>query len=69
MTRRPVGRGSTLTLIDDSDLWRGALVGGTLRVTAWRCARAEVPADPAAAAAWLFEQWRRLDAWVASSRG
>ena len=51
------------------DLFRGALVGATLRVRFWRVARAEVPGERAARAAWLDAWWERLDAWVEAAGG
>lgn len=50
------------------DLWRGGLVGGTVRLVFWRCPRAEVPESPEERARWLFEQWRRVDAVAAEAR-
>jgi 1-acyl-sn-glycerol-3-phosphate acyltransferase len=49
------------------DLLRGALAGRTVRVWFWRVPRAEIPATRAHRAAWLFEQWERMDEWVAAN--
>jgi len=47
-----------------SDIWNGSLVGTTVAVRFWRVPRAEVPAGRDARAAWLYDQWRRLDDWI-----
>jgi hypothetical protein len=41
-------------------------LGGThsVRVRAWRFARAEVPVEHAARIDWLFDRWLELDAWI-----
>jgi 1-acyl-sn-glycerol-3-phosphate acyltransferase len=49
-------------------IWRGALVGRTVRVQFRRVPRAEIPADADAALAWLRSEWRRVDAWVRDNR-
>jgi aminopeptidase N len=46
------------------DLWRGSLVGRVIRARFWRVPAAEIPADREARVAWLFEHWRRVDAFV-----
>jgi hypothetical protein len=46
------------------DLLRGALAGRTVRVSFWRVPRAEIPTTRPQRAAWLFDQWERMDAWV-----
>jgi 1-acyl-sn-glycerol-3-phosphate acyltransferase len=45
------------------DLARGALLDARVRVRIWRIAAAELVLDDPDA--WLFEQWARIDAWVA----
>lgn len=45
------------------DLLDGALIGAKVTAEAWRVKAAEVDID--AVDDWLFEQWRRVDAWVA----
>lgn len=45
-------------------LWRGDLVGRTIRVYFWRVPRAQIPTDARDRATWLFEQWARIDAWL-----
>jgi 1-acyl-sn-glycerol-3-phosphate acyltransferase len=46
------------------DIWRGSLVGRTIRVTMWREPAASVPVGEAARAAWLEAKWQRLDDWL-----
>lgn len=43
-------------------VWRGALIGKTIRVRVRRMAAASIPAT--ARDLWLFEQWREMDRWV-----
>ena len=47
-----------------SDIWRGKLVGTTIRIRLWRYPAAEVPAEREALIAWLYERWQVLDDWV-----
>jgi 1-acyl-sn-glycerol-3-phosphate acyltransferase len=51
-----------------SDIWRGALVGGTVRIRFWRHAAASIPADAAARRVWLYDRWQELDDWVGEQR-
>jgi 1-acyl-sn-glycerol-3-phosphate acyltransferase len=51
-----------------AQIWQGALVQQTVRVQFRRIPRAAIPSGQDAQRAWLFEEWRRLDAWVASHR-
>jgi len=46
----------------------GALVHRTIRLVYWRVPAAEIPPDRDAQIDWLFEQWRRVDAWVDTHR-
>jgi 1-acyl-sn-glycerol-3-phosphate acyltransferase len=50
------------------ELLGGRLVGTTVRVRFWRVPFGEIPADGDARVAWLYEQWRRVDAWVGERR-
>jgi 1-acyl-sn-glycerol-3-phosphate acyltransferase len=50
-----------------SDVWRGGLVGLTLRVRLSRVPRASIPEDRAARSDWLFDLWEEVDEWVASA--
>lgn len=51
-----------------SDVWRGRLVGEHVRVKFWRYPASEIPSDPDARVAWLYEIWQRLDDWVGAQR-
>jgi 1-acyl-sn-glycerol-3-phosphate acyltransferase len=51
------------------DLWRGALIGRTLRVEFWRVPGATLPADRDGRVDWIYAQWVRLDGWLAAARG
>ena len=46
------------------DIWRGGLVGTTVRVSFWRHPAAEVPAGREERIAWLYERWQTLDDWI-----
>ncbi len=47
-----------------SDIWRGELVGTTVRVKLWRHPRAEVPDGERERIAWLYARWQELDDWL-----
>jgi 1-acyl-sn-glycerol-3-phosphate acyltransferase len=49
------------------DMWSGAIVGRTIRVRFWRTPAAEIPKDRNQRIDWLFDQWERVDAWVAAA--
>jgi 1-acyl-sn-glycerol-3-phosphate acyltransferase len=49
-----------------SQLFAGALRGATVRVGFWRIPFAELPKDVQEQRGWLFDQWRRVDRWIAS---
>jgi 1-acyl-sn-glycerol-3-phosphate acyltransferase len=49
-------------------IWRGSLVHQTVRVQFRRIPRDAIPKGRDARLAWLLEEWRRVDAWVASHR-
>jgi 1-acyl-sn-glycerol-3-phosphate acyltransferase len=51
-----------------ANIWKGALVHQRIRVHFRRIPRAEIPPGRDARAAWLLEEWRRVDSWVASHR-
>lgn len=51
-------------LADIAAIWRGDLVGKTVRVELWRTPRSEVPAEKQAQVAWLFGQWQVMENWV-----
>lgn len=48
-----------------SDMWRGALVGRTIRVRFERTPRAAIPLDASGRVEWLDDAWAAADAWVA----
>lgn len=50
-----------------SDLWRGGLIGKTVRVKIWRVPRSAIPPDREARIAWLFAEWQRVDDWVGAA--
>ena len=47
-----------------SDIWRGGLVGATIRVAFWRVPAAEIPASEPERTEWLYTQWQAVDDWV-----
>jgi 1-acyl-sn-glycerol-3-phosphate acyltransferase len=51
-----------------SDIWRGGLVGGTVRIGFWRVPAAEVPESREALTDWLYDQWLAVDAWIDAHR-
>ena len=51
-----------------AQIWQGALVGQTIRVQFRRIPRDAIPIGPEGQLDWLLEEWRRVDAWVASHR-
>jgi 1-acyl-sn-glycerol-3-phosphate acyltransferase len=50
------------------DIWRGDLVGATVRVKLWRHPAADVPAGRPELVAWLYGRWQELDDWVGLQR-
>jgi 1-acyl-sn-glycerol-3-phosphate acyltransferase len=52
-----------------ADLWRGGLVGRTIRMRLWRVPRAQIPGDRDERVAWLYAQWSLVDDWVDSQSG
>ena len=51
-----------------SDIWRGGLVGQTIRVGFWRVPAAEVPEGEKAMTQWLYAHWQDVDDWVGAHR-
>ena len=51
-----------------ASIWRGSLVNQTVRVQFRRIPRAAIPNNRDARLVWLLEEWRRVDAWVASQQ-
>lgn len=50
------------------DLRSGVLIGRQIRVEYWRVPFAEIPKGRADQIEWLFDQWEKVDAWVARNR-
>jgi hypothetical protein len=48
-----------------NDIWRGRLIGTTVRLLFWRVPSAEIPRTNEGRIVWLDDQWKRVDAWVA----
>lgn len=61
-----VGFESTASL---NDIWRGRLIGRTVRLLFWRVPSAEIPRTTEGRIAWLDGQWEGVDAWVAANEG
>ncbi|MDQ3572263.1 MAG: lysophospholipid acyltransferase family protein [Actinomycetota bacterium] len=51
-----------------SHIWAGGLVGSTIKVRFWHHHHGTIPGDDAGRTEWLYEQWQRLDDWVAEQR-
>lgn len=51
------------------DIWRGTLLGRTLRVKLWRERAASIPPGAEARLAWLQAHWERVDAWLEAQGG
>jgi 1-acyl-sn-glycerol-3-phosphate acyltransferase len=49
-----------------AQIWRGALVNRTVRVQFRRIPRSAIPTGQEDRHAWLLDEWRRVDAWVAN---
>jgi len=49
-----------------NDIWRGELIGRTVRLLFWRVPSAEIPRTTEERVAWLDGQWERVDAWIAA---
>lgn len=49
-----------------TDIWRGAMVGRTIRVRLTRYPIADIPEGRADRAEWLFERWAEIDDWIRS---
>jgi 1-acyl-sn-glycerol-3-phosphate acyltransferase len=47
-----------------TDLWKGDLVGRTIRIKFWRAPAASLPEGRDARLAWLGEAWQRMDDWL-----
>jgi 1-acyl-sn-glycerol-3-phosphate acyltransferase len=51
-----------------SEFMRGGLVGARISVAFWRVPAASLPRERGARLEWLYDQWERVDAWVAAHR-
>ena len=52
------------TVHNVASLMKGSLVGHTIEVEFWRVPWADIPTDDDARMAWIWEHWRKVDAWV-----
>jgi 1-acyl-sn-glycerol-3-phosphate acyltransferase len=52
-----------------NDIWKGKLIGRTIRLLFWRVPSAEIPRSAEDRIEWLDAQWERVDAWVAGQAG
>lgn len=52
------------SLVTVGDIWKALPVDKRVTMHAWRVPRAEIPADAAAQAEWLFGWFERIDAWI-----
>ena len=50
------------------DVWRGGLVGATIRAAFWRVPAADVPEGEQERTEWLYAQWQAVDDWVGAHR-
>jgi 1-acyl-sn-glycerol-3-phosphate acyltransferase len=55
-------------LITLGDVWRRLPVRAEIKAKWWRVQAADVPRDREAQARWLFDQWEKIDAWIAENR-
>lgn len=51
------------------DLWRGLPMDAQVEAQAWRVPPARLPSDDAGREDWLYDWWRRIDAWIVARRG
>ena len=56
-------------LAEVRDLFGGGLVGAQIKAAFWRVPYASIPEERAERAVWLFEQWERVDRWIAAHKG
>lgn len=52
-------------LITARDIWRELPMDKTIVIGAWLTTVSELPVDEHGRSAWLFDQWERIDAWIA----
>ena len=53
-------------LADLAAIWRGGLVGQTVKVNLRRTLRRDIPDTPEAQVRWLFAEWDEVNTWVAA---
>ncbi len=51
------------------ELWRHPPIGATLKTRMWLSPASQRPRDPDDQVKWLYEWWKRLDAWIESEGG
>lgn len=51
---------------DWGEIWRGELAHKPLTIRFWRVRASEIPREHAAADAWLYDQWAKMDRWIQS---
>jgi 1-acyl-sn-glycerol-3-phosphate acyltransferase len=51
------------------DVWRGLPMDSDIAGAAWWVGRRDIPVDPAARTAWLYDWWLRIDRWIVDYRG
>jgi 1-acyl-sn-glycerol-3-phosphate acyltransferase len=51
------------------DVWRGLPMDASVRAAVWRVPAADVPPDPDARTAWLYDWWLQIDAWIIEQQG
>jgi 1-acyl-sn-glycerol-3-phosphate acyltransferase len=49
-----------------NDIWRGKLIGRTIRLYFWRVPSAAIPQTTENRVEWLDAQWGRIDAWISA---
>jgi 1-acyl-sn-glycerol-3-phosphate acyltransferase len=47
-----------------SDIWRGGLVGTTVRIKFWREPAVSIPDDREGRIRWLYDNWQKMDDWI-----
>ncbi|MBB2910998.1 1-acyl-sn-glycerol-3-phosphate acyltransferase [Streptosporangium becharense] len=55
-------------LVTLGDIWRKLPMRAEIKAKWWRVRAADVPRDRDDQIRWLFDQWERIDAWVAENR-
>jgi 1-acyl-sn-glycerol-3-phosphate acyltransferase len=51
-----------------SDLLDGSMLDREIVVQFWRVPLGEIPIDPSARSAWLYDHWQKIDDWIESNR-